>query len=193
MANENRIEIWGSRFKEIRVALNMSQTALGKEIGLSGQYIGAIERKDIANISKEVFNTFVNEYNINPEYLQGYETNSNLMFINIPAEDVPEESTTDVDETVEEKAEETVDESEASKESSILTGEICSSVPVELMDVEDINHAVNSLISVLGVVKDRMVYINNDEIKNIVTELNEMSDEQLEFVKAFMEFMKSQS
>lgn len=187
MANENRIEIWGSRFKEIRLALHMSQTGLGKEIGLSGQYIGAIEKKDIASITKEVFDIFVDKYKINPEYLQGYETSSEFMFErHAGEEDNTSEASISTDDVKEEVEDDMVEEQYEEIHQSY------DKEPVKLMDIDDMNHAVNTLIAVFDNMKNHSVYVNNDTIKGIINNLNEMTDEQLEFVKTFIEFMKSQ-
>lgn len=60
----------GKRFKNIRIALNLSQEAFGKEIGLSKSGISAVEN-DKTFVSLEILSTLLIDYNINMNYLVG--------------------------------------------------------------------------------------------------------------------------
>ncbi len=58
----------GQRFKKIRTALNLSQEAFGKNIGLSKSGISAVEN-DKTFISLEILRTLFINYDINLNYL----------------------------------------------------------------------------------------------------------------------------
>ena len=60
----------GKRFKNIRISLNLSQEAFGKEIGLSKSGISAVENEKTF-VSLEILSTLLIDYNINMNYLVG--------------------------------------------------------------------------------------------------------------------------
>lgn len=80
MKNSKYVDIWGARFKEIRMVYSETKTSFGNTIGLSPQRISQIERTPVPRISKKVFDKLVKFYHINPHYLQGYPIQPRYMF-----------------------------------------------------------------------------------------------------------------
>lgn len=68
--NDERVEIYGERLREIREFFALSLDKFGEKIGLSGSRLSKLEREtDKVTLSKEVYDRLIDVFQINPTYL----------------------------------------------------------------------------------------------------------------------------
>lgn len=68
--NDERVEIYGERLREIREYFALSLDKFGEKIGLSGSRLSKLEREtDKVTLSKEVHDRLIDVFQVNPTYL----------------------------------------------------------------------------------------------------------------------------
>lgn len=62
-------DFWGYRLKKLRLSQKLSQIELGERSGISQEYIGKIERRDVTNVGTEVVSALATTLKVHPALL----------------------------------------------------------------------------------------------------------------------------